>query len=262
MEENGTRYADSGELVEKRGITRRGALKLGAMSVFGAAVASYLPGRSRAASLYPAPCRPGQGFNCNSGALSACGGPGSGCGCATMFTGSKLSPTKSYCVDFNVCCDSLVSCYDGQSDCPPGYVCSATTCCGYPVCLPPCGAGAPPASCCLTPTGQSAGECTTCATGGNCGVGFTQCGCTGPLGASYCFTSTENTAVCAQDVYCDSVSTCSSSADCDTGWVCITANGCTGCGAGGVCAPLCTTVVTTQPKSSPRGGLTAANKRL
>ena len=54
-------------------------------------------------------------------------GPGSGCGCAFLYTGRKVAPVKSYCTDFNVCCDSLNSCYNGQSDCPPGYICSATS---------------------------------------------------------------------------------------------------------------------------------------
>lgn len=260
MDENGSRFADSGQVVEGRRLSRGAALKLGAVGVLGAAAAAYLPGRGRAASIYPAPCKPGQGLNCAKNNFTACGHPGSGCGCATLFTGNKLQPVKAYCTDFNVCCESLDSCYDGQSECPAGYTCSATTCCGYPVCMPPCGANVSPAVCCLTPAGQSSGNCTTCS-GGNCNVGFSQCGCNGPLG-SYCFTSTENTGVCAQNEFCDEVPTCTNSADCATGWVCITSNGCTGCSnSGGVCVPLCTTAVAPS-KSSRTGGMTAANIRV
>jgi len=85
MHDNGTRYADSGETVTGSRLTRLSALKLGAASLFGAAAAAYLPGRSRAGSkIYPAPCKPGQGFNCAKNNFTACGGPGSGCGCAFL----------------------------------------------------------------------------------------------------------------------------------------------------------------------------------
>ena len=260
MHDNGTRYADSGQVVEGNGLTRRSALKLGAASLFGAVAAGVLPGRSRAATIYPAPCKPGQGFNCSKNNFQFCGGPGSGCGCAFQYTGNKASLVKSYCVDFNVCCENLNTCYEGQTDCAPGYTCSNTTCCGEPVCLPPCGANVPPAACCLTPNGQSAGNCSTCTTGGTCDNGnFAQCGCNGPVEGSYCFTTAENTAICGQNMYCDEVPTCTSSSDCATGWVCIVSTGCNCSYDSGVCVPLCTTTVGAPSKRG--SGMTAANIR-
>ena len=261
MQDNGTLYADSGQAVEGVGLTRRSALKIGAASLVGAFAAAAIPGRSRAATIYPAPCKPGQGFICSKENFQGCGGPGSGCGCALQYTGNKLTQIRSYCVDFNVCCDGLATCPGGQTQCPPGYTCSNTTCCDGPVCLPPCGSNVPPAACCTTPNGQSAGSCSTCSTGGTCDSTFNSCGCVGPIGGSFCFTTTENTAVCAQNMFCDEVPTCSTSADCATGWACITSNGCTGCSnVGGVCVPLCTTTVGAPSKRS--SGMTAANIRL
>ena len=261
MHDNGTLYADSGQAIEGIGLTRRSALKIGAASLVGAFAAAALPGRSRAATIYPAPCKPGQGFVCTKENFQGCGGPGSGCGCALQYTGNKLTQVKSYCVDFNVCCESLNTCYEGQTDCAPGYTCSNSTCCGEPVCLPPCGANVPPAACCMTPNGQSAGSCSTCSSGGTCETAFNQCGCGGPLGGSFCFTSAENTAVCGQNMYCDEVPTCTSTSDCATGWVCIVSTGCNCSFDSGVCVPLCTTTVGAPSKRSS-GGMTAAKVRV
>ncbi len=247
---------------EQGGITRSKALKVGAASVLGATLGSlsFLPGRARAANLYPAPCKPGQGYKCG-GVGTHCGAPGSTCGCATLWTGSKLQSTKAYCVEFNVCCSDLNACPAGPSQCPPGYTCSASTCCGGPVCMPPCGANVSASGCCLTPSG-SANDCQTCVTGGNCNVGFNECSPCGGVGGSFCFTTTEGTAVCGQNEFCDEVPSCNASSDCADGWVCITSNGCTGCGSvGGVCVPLCTTSVSAPKQSLTGRGMTAAKIR-
>ncbi len=259
MRDDGTMLVETDE---QGGITRSKALKVGAASVLGAALGSlsFMPGRARAGNLYPVPCKPGQGYRCGGTGFTTCGKPGSNCGCATQWTNSKLQNTKSYCVDFNVCCGDLQVCPGGQTQCPPGYTCSATTCCGEPVCLPPCGTSVGTGTCCLTPVGNNT-SCGTC-TGGDCNVGFSQCSpCGGPDGLGYfCFTTTEGTAICGQNSFCDEVPTCSASSDCPAGSVCITSNGCTGCGnVGGVCVPLCTTSVSSPNAPRKGSGMTAAN---
>ncbi len=263
MREGGTVLVDTDE---QAGITRSKALKVGAASLLGAAVGSlsFMPGRARAGTIKPVACRPGQGYRCGTAGMTTCGAPNSNCGCSTIYTGSKIEPTTSYCVDFQVCCSDLNTCPGGQKQCPPGYICSATTCCGEPVCLPPCGTSVGSGTCCQTPVGNSS-SCDTCATGGNCSSAFNQCSpCGGPQGLGYyCFTTTEDTAICGQNSYCDEVPSCSSSADCGPGYACITSNGCTGCSSvGGVCIPLCTTSAA-APKSGVKGrGMTAANIRF
>lgn len=262
MLDSGTTYADDvDEAGGGGGVTRESALKLGALGLV-AGLTGFFPGRARAATIYPAPCKPGQGYRCGGPAMTGCGGPGSGCGCSTQYLGRKLEGTKSYCVDMNLCCESLDICSNGQTDCPPGYTCSNTTCCGEPVCLPPCGSNVPPAACCLTPAGQSSGNCATCTSGGTCDTGgFTQCGCSGPLQGSFCFTSAENTAVCADNMYCADVSTCTSSAQCGAGNVCIVSTGCNCAYDVGVCVPLCSSG--TAPKTSRKtGGMTVAGFRV
>lgn len=257
MDENGSRFADSGELVESRRLSRGAALKLGAVGVLGAAAAAYLPGRGRAASIQPAPCKPGQGFNCSKNNFTACGHPGSGCGCAFQYTGNKIAPVKSFCTDFNVCCDSLNSCYNGQSDCPPGWICSATTCCGFPVCMPPCPSNLPAASNCLSPKGFVG-----CA-GGTCGTGFTQCGTgvdCGPGAGCYCFTTAEGGGVCGQNVFCGQYPTCQATSDCVSGQFCAKFTGCDCSGSTGICVPTCGHCAPTKGGTPPAGsGMTAAN---
>jgi hypothetical protein len=77
---------------------------------------------------------------------------------------------------------------------------------------------------------------------GNCTNGFVQCGsCSnGNLSGAFCFSELgTGTNYCGTNSYCSQISTCSSSADCKGG-VCITSNGCTGCGSSsGVCVPRC-----------------------
>jgi hypothetical protein len=252
------------EAGEHRGVTRGRALKVGAAGLAGAIFGGLFAGRAGAGGIKPVACRPGQGYVCGGTNLNPCNAPGSGCDCATIYTGSKIEPTTSYCVNFNVCCSDLNTCPGGQHQCAPGYICSASTCCGEPVCLPPCGTSVGSGTCCLTPAGPS-NACGTCASGGNCNVGFNQCSpCGGPQGLGYyCFTTTENTAVCGQNSFCNQIPTCSSSADCGPGYACITANGCTGCSSsGGVCIPLCTTTGASPQARPKNGGMTAANIRF
>lgn len=257
------RMASTVEDRQQRGLTRQSALKVGAAGLLGAAFGGFFPGRAGAGGIKPVACRPGQGYICGGTDLNACDAPGKGCSCATQFTNGKIQNTKSYCVDFNVCCGDLATCPGGQSQCRPGYTCSASTCCGEPVCLPPCGTSVGSGTCCLTPVGNS-NDCEVCTSGGNCNVGFNQCStCGGPNDLGYyCFTTTENTAICGQNSYCDQVPGCSSSADCGPGFACITSNGCTGCSSvGGVCIPLCS-AAGASPQSKTKGhGMTAAGIR-
>lgn len=250
---------------EQRGLTRGSALKLGAAGILGAALGGLLPGRAGAAGITAAPCRPGQGYRCGT-VGTTCGAPGKGCGCATQYTGSKLQNTNSYCVDMNVCCDTLNTCPNGQSQCPSGYICSSTTCCGEPVCLPPCGASVTPAACCLTPSGQAGNDCQTCSTGGNCDNGtFNRCSpCTngGPDALGYyCFTGIGGSPVCAANTYCAEAPSCTSNADCGAGYVCIVSTGCNCAYDSGVCVALCSTPTSSPKTPVKRGAMTAAGIR-
>lgn len=234
-------------------MTRRAALKLGALGVMSAAAAAYLPGRARAGTIAPAPCRAGQGSVCG-GSFTACGGPGSGCGCAFQYTGSKLTKVESYCVDYNVCCDSLATCPDGQSQCPPNTICSNKTCCAEPVCMPACGANVTAAACCLSPKGQVGGGPHCCPNPGNCN-GFSNCAGNDNC---FCFTTTEGGGFCGLNFLCAELQGCSSSADCPSGSACITRNGCTNCeNVGGVCAIGCSSNKAPATRAN-RSGMTAA----
>lgn len=228
MNEHEGRFADSG-LPITRPLTRRAALKVGALGVLGAAAAAYLPGRARAGTIAPAPCHAGQGFVCGR-TFTRCGGPNSGCGCAFQYTGGKITQVKSYCVDFNVCCSSLAACPDGQSDCPAGTICSATTCCPTPVCMPACGASVAPLSGgCTTPLGCMNNVCT----GGACGS--ISSGCDGNS-SCFCYDAPDGTGGCGPSIPCDGAQACSSCSDCPAGYFCAT-NTC--CDAAGICIPNC-----------------------
>ncbi len=78
-----------------------------------------------------------------------------------------------------------------------------------------------------------------CSLGGTCDIGFP--GCDGnPNPNCWCFTSTEGTPACGCNSYCSQTPNCSISSQCKKGYVCITANGCTGCGTlFGVCIAKC-----------------------
>lgn len=81
-----------------------------------------------------------------------------------------------------------------------------------------------------------------CTTGGNCDIGFSNCGTNSNC---YCFQAFNGQARCGCNAYCDELSTCSTSDECPEGYVCIVNNGCTGCGnSAGVCIPLCNSTCT------------------
>ena len=247
MGEHDDRFADSALSIQAP-MTRRAALKLGAFGVLGAAVA-YLPGRARAGGIQPAPCVSGQGFKCGGG-FHACGTPGSGCGCAFQYTGSKITQVKSYCVDFNVCCSSLAACPGGQFQCPSGTICSSKTCCPEPVCMPACGANVPSPSGCLTPNGTYASAC-PCVSPQTCGGFFANCNGNANC---FCFETAESGGSCGQNVFCDEVPGCSTSADCPSDSFCAV-NTC--CGVN-ICAPCCSN--DTQPIARVPGARTASGR--
>jgi hypothetical protein len=261
MNEQDERFADSGLPIEERRLTRRAALKLGAVGVIGAAAATYLPGRARAGGISPVPCRPGQGFTCSKNNFTHCNSPSSGCGCAIQYTGHKVYKVQSYCTDFNVCCSALNTCFNGQGDCPPNTICSATTCCTEPVCMPACGANYPAASCCLTPKGQA--PC-TCTTGGTCNTNFTQCGTgvdCGPGAGCFCFTTAEGGGTCGENVFCNDYPTCQATSDCASGQFCSKFNGCDCSGSVGICVPTCGHCAPTKGTKPAGSGMTATNVR-
>jgi hypothetical protein len=68
-----------------------------------------------------------------------------------------------------------------------------------------------------------------CPIGGSCEGSFVNCN-GNPNPNCICFTSTEGTPACGCNSYCSQLPNCSSSSQCKRGYVCITANGCTGCG--------------------------------
>ena len=65
--------------------------------------------------------------------------------------------------------------------------------------------------------------------------------CTGnPNTNCFCLISTEGRGVCICDTFCSQLPVCSNSSQCQKGFVCITYNGCTGCGNSyGVCIAKC-----------------------
>jgi hypothetical protein len=80
---------------------------------------------------------------------------------------------------------------------------------------------------------------------GNCTNGFHECGtCSSDVGdGSFCFENTNGKNMCAEDVFCAEAGQCVVDADCKAqglGNICITANGCTGCGYdSAVCSTRC-----------------------
>ena len=102
---------------------------------------------------------------------------------------------------------------------------------------------------------------------GSCGDCFCDnnwCGNCGSLGA-YCFIEIGTGALyCGNNVFCDEVQTCLSTSECPKGNVCITENGCTGCGDSiGVCVPRCCTASESRkpPHRVRHLGPTAAGER-
>lgn len=156
MTEDSERSADAAW--EARRFSRRSALKLGALSLGGALFAGVMPGRVWAgggnsdcahfcdAIFPPGPgrgqcksdaahgigvcgsCQGSGGFTCG-GPVASC--PGSNCFC---FTSSEGTPGCGG----NDFCSNLVTCPNGQSDCPAGTFCAVGTCCGDNVCVADC----------------------------------------------------------------------------------------------------------------------------
>lgn len=92
-------------------------------------------------------------------------------------------------------------------------------------------------------------------TGGNCTIGFTNCGKQHNTNC-YCFSDTKGKGFCGCNSYCASIPPCSSSSQCGKKGFCSGFNGCTGCNASpGVCIPNCTK---TCVLSSDHAGRTAA----
>jgi hypothetical protein len=106
--------------------------------------------------------------------------------------------------------------------------------------------------------------CTAVCTNGACSCGT----CSSDVGdGSYCFARFGDfKCFCAEDVFCSEAGTCSSGLDCknqDLGDVCITLNGCTGCGSStGICSTRCCTPrIGPAPAHRPRRlGKTAAGR--
>jgi hypothetical protein len=104
---------------------------------------------------------------------------------------------------------------------------------------------------------------------GDCTNDFPRCGtCSSDLGdGSYCFVRFGDLqCFCAEDVFCSEAGQCTSDADCKAqglGNICITQNGCTGCGTStGACSTRCCNPVSgSTPVSKPRRlGRTAAGR--
>jgi hypothetical protein len=78
-----------------------------------------------------------------------------------------------------------------------------------------------------------------CKYGSNCSACCVNCNGNSNTNC-YCFTEVGDIPVCGCNSYCSQTPTCTSSANCKKGFVCITANGCTGCGTSyGVCIAKC-----------------------
>jgi hypothetical protein len=137
MERQDEHFADSGLPIEERSFTRRAALKVGGLSLAGAALAWALPGRAKAdiTCTYNTGCY--DNTQCNSG------GTGFGCRCQKIYWGhiQRAGAPKYGCVADGFC-DDFAPCPRGQNQCPAATLCVADTCCagyGYgPVCLPLC----------------------------------------------------------------------------------------------------------------------------
>jgi hypothetical protein len=153
---------ESGTGLTEPRFTRRTALRIGAVSLGGAVLAGLLPGRTRAGggnsdcahfcdAIYPpgpgrgqcksaaahgtgvcGSCVDSGGFTCG-GPVASCPGAGAGSGCF-CFTSSEGTPGCGA----NDFCSNLVSCPNGQSDCPANTFCTVNTCCGGPVCVQDC----------------------------------------------------------------------------------------------------------------------------
>lgn len=78
-----------------------------------------------------------------------------------------------------------------------------------------------------------------CPNGSNCNTPPTHCN-GNPNTNCFCSTSTEGNPVCICNSYCSQLPVCSNSGQCKKGFICITENGCTGCGDSyGVCIAKC-----------------------
>jgi hypothetical protein len=134
MERQDEHFADSGLPIEEKRFTRRTALKVGGLSLAGAAVAWALPGRAKATDVtcnYNTACA--GSTQCNSGGL------GFGCRCQKIYYG-RLKPANApnYACTADGFCDDFATCPGGQRQCPAGTVCVADTCCGFAICQPLC----------------------------------------------------------------------------------------------------------------------------
>jgi hypothetical protein len=142
MSEHDEFYADSGLPIEERKLTRRGALKLGAVGVAGAAFAAFLPGRAKSAVGHNqctlANSVPNAVTQCNSNA--AYGVDGLGCFCFDIYY-PRLKPVgapTSFC-GVDQFCFELSPCPNGSQDCPRNQVCiPPNNGCGLAVCITPC----------------------------------------------------------------------------------------------------------------------------
>jgi hypothetical protein len=136
MNEHDQFYADSGLPLEERRLTRRGALKLGAVGVAGAAFAAFLPGRAKSAVGHNM-CTPATEFAvCNSNPSYA----GYGCNCFNLYY-PRLKPVgapTSFCAVDRICILDR-ACPNGSQDCARNELCiTPDNGCGFAVCLPAC----------------------------------------------------------------------------------------------------------------------------
>jgi hypothetical protein len=123
---------EEGTTVQK--VSRRRMLKrIGT----GAAVAWLTPivtSLGSPAEARPEPCvEPNCSWTCG-GSLVQCGLDGiAGCLCSTDVDGNCFCWEDYFCRGLAIC--------TVNSDCPPGYACIRSTCCGTNKCLPVCGIG-------------------------------------------------------------------------------------------------------------------------
>lgn len=182
-----------------------------------------------------------------------------GCGPEGSWV-THLIPNRFGLADFTQCCNNHDVCYgtcnDVKSTCDNTFgICLATACtigyASFALLLPTClevaaiyyaavalgGGGAFESAqdgacdCCSTSTcpqscaGSACGSLPACAPGGDC----------------VCFTSTEGSGACVHGATpCSSVPRCTTTADCPSGYACLTTS-C--CGSFGVCGPLCNPIL-------------------
>ena len=133
-----------------RNISRRQALKMGALGAAGAALAAVLPGRAGAAGAKKGTVNMCQTApptaHCSWGTKTWCRDD---CFCATIYYANKTPAIaiQTTCVYPYECCEDLHKCYNGMRDCRGVFVenystvCIQDSCCGVPVCLPYCAQG-------------------------------------------------------------------------------------------------------------------------